>query len=61
MQPALAPLWLVAALAYIDPGSGSFIFQAFIGGVLAVLVILRTSWSRIVGLFKRAPREQGQR
>jgi hypothetical protein len=42
-----------AAHAYIDPGSGSFIFQVLIGGLLAAGVALKTFWGRIASLFSR--------
>lgn len=37
--------------AYLDPGSGSLILQAIIGGAVAVGVILKTYWHKIRGLF----------
>lgn len=45
------------ANAYVDPGTGSFIFQVIIGGVLAVAVSVKVFWRRIVGLFVRRPAE----
>ncbi len=41
------------AHAYIDPGSGSFIFQVLIGGLLAAGVALKTFWGRITAFFSR--------
>jgi hypothetical protein len=35
-------------LAYIDPGSGSLLFQALLSGLLTILVYFK----RIVGYFK---------
>ncbi len=35
--------------AYVDPGTGSFIFQAAIGGLLAAGVAVRVFWGRITG------------
>ena len=35
-------------LAYIDPGSGSLLFQALLSGLLTVLVFFK----RIMGYFK---------
>ena len=43
------------ANAYVDPGSGSFVFQALIGGLLAIGVALKVFWARIVGFFTRKP------
>jgi hypothetical protein len=38
-------------LAYLDPGSGSFLVQLLIAALLGVGVALRASWSRIKGWF----------
>ncbi len=40
-------------LAYLDPGSGSFILQLLIAGILGGLVALRMSWSKIKARFTR--------
>ena len=44
-------VWLPAANAYVDPGTGSFIFQAVIGGLLAAGVALKVFWKKITGVF----------
>ena len=36
-----------AALAYLDPASGSMILQAVIGGVAAAAVAFKVYWGRI--------------
>jgi hypothetical protein len=41
-------------LAYLDPGSGSFIFQILIGVVLTIGVAIRVFWTRITSFFKRS-------
>ena len=38
-------------LAYLDPGSGSFLLQLLIAALLGVGIALRASWSRIKGYF----------
>jgi hypothetical protein len=43
-------------LGYIDPGSGSLIFQAVIGGLMAAGVGLAAFWSRISSFFSRKDR-----
>jgi hypothetical protein len=43
----------VPAHAYIDPGSGSFIFQIVVGGLLGAAFAVKTFWRRIVGRFSR--------
>lgn len=42
-----------SAHAYIDPGSGSFIFQVVIGGLLAGGLAVKAFWRRIVSFFTR--------
>ncbi|MEX1113317.1 MAG: hypothetical protein WD603_00645 [Patescibacteria group bacterium] len=41
------------AHAYIDPGTGSVIIQAIIGGVVAVGFFLKTNWLRVKQLVRR--------
>jgi hypothetical protein len=56
---ALSALWLPTANAYVDPGSGSFVFQALIGGILAAGFTLKVFWKRLVGLVGRRDRRSG--
>lgn len=35
------------ARAYLDPGSGSFIFQLVLGAILGALVTLRLTFSKV--------------
>lgn len=39
--------------AYLDPGSGSYLIQLLIGGVVGILFLLKVYWRRIVSFFKR--------
>jgi hypothetical protein len=41
------------ALAYLDPGTGSFLFQAITAGVITGLFVLRSSWQRLRERFRR--------
>jgi hypothetical protein len=41
-------------LAYLDPGSGSLILQALVGGVAAAGVTARLYWRRIVRVFRKS-------
>lgn len=59
--------WLVAcfsliviptANAYIDPGSGSFIFQMIVGAALGISFGLKLFWRRIRSFFTRGPSEE---
>ena len=54
---AFTCLFLPVANAYVDPGSGSFIFQALIGGLIAVAVAFRVFWRRVLGVFSKTRRE----
>jgi len=38
---------------YLDPGSGSVILQAIVGGFAAVAVTAKLWWRRVTGLFRR--------
>jgi hypothetical protein len=33
--------------AYLDPGSGSFLIQLLIGGVVALVLLIKGFWGRI--------------
>ena len=50
-------LALVVPPAYLDPGSGSFILQLLVAGILGGLVALRMSWGKIKARFSRRPPE----
>lgn len=41
-----------ALLAYLDPGSGSMILQAVVGGVAAVAVVGKLYWRRFLGFLR---------
>ncbi|MCY4598592.1 MAG: hypothetical protein OXF27_01550 [Acidobacteria bacterium] len=40
------------AAAYLDPGTGSMLLQALLGGVAAVGVITKLYWHRLTALFR---------
>ena len=44
---------MIDVFAYLDPGSGSVILQALVGGVAAVAVTAKLWWRRFTGLFRR--------
>jgi hypothetical protein len=39
-----------AVLAYLDPGAGSMMLQVLLGGSAALLVVLKLTWRRLLGL-----------
>lgn len=49
----LSLLVVSPASAYIDAGSGSLIFQAVVGGLLAASLAVKTFWARIITFFRR--------
>lgn len=38
-------------LAYLDPGSGSFLLQLLLAALLGAGIAIRASWGKIKGLF----------
>jgi hypothetical protein len=38
--------------AYLDPGSGSYLLQLLIAGLLGSLFVIRASWGKIKGFFR---------
>ncbi len=56
----MSPLGSVLGVekAYLDPGSGSYLLQLLIAGLLGSLFVIRASWSRIVGFFNRDAKEE---
>lgn len=61
----LASLWSLApgsdAQAYLDPGSGSLVFQALAAGLVTVVVVLRTKIRRALRVFRRGGEEPATR
>jgi hypothetical protein len=41
------------AHAYLDPGTGSYILQILLAGLLGALFMLKVYWGRIVGFFSK--------
>lgn len=41
------------ANAYLDPGTGSYLIQIFVGGGLSIIFILKQYWSQIVTFIKK--------
>jgi hypothetical protein len=39
------------AYAYLDPGTGSYIFQLLIAAVVGLAFLIKVFWSRIKGFF----------
>jgi hypothetical protein len=45
-------------LAYLDPGSGSFLIQILLAALLGIGVAVRASWSRIKKLFGKGQTDE---
>ncbi|MCB9422033.1 MAG: hypothetical protein H6667_19690 [Ardenticatenaceae bacterium] len=45
-------------LAYLDPGTGSFLVQLLIGGVVGALVVLKAYWTKIRSFFSKGNQDQ---
>ena len=41
------------AQAYLDPGTGSFIFQILIAGALGIMLVVKSSWLRIMAIVNK--------
>lgn len=48
---ALGLLAVDPALAYIDPGSGSTIMSVIIGLIMAIGLVIKTYWYKLISLF----------
>lgn len=49
-------VWL-GRLLYLDPGSGSIIFQLIIAGLVGAGFIIRAYWKKITGVFRKGEPE----
>ena len=50
-----------SARAYIDPGTGSYLFQLAVGAVLGVAVAVKLFWKRLWGFFTGKSRSRPER
>jgi hypothetical protein len=50
---SLSLIVIPTASAYIDPASGSLVFQAIVAGLVAIPVALAAFWGRITAFFRR--------
>jgi hypothetical protein len=59
-EPKRGVVELDAVIAYLDPGTGSVILQAILGGVAAAVVTAKLWWGRFTSIFRRAPQGEAQ-
>ncbi len=50
---AVACLMPVCALAYIDPGTGSYVLQLIIAALVGVSFSIKIFWKKIVRIFRK--------
>lgn len=48
------------AQAYLDPGSGSFLFQIIVGGLLSALFAIKLYFRKIKSFFSKKPKASNQ-
>jgi hypothetical protein len=48
-------LFAAPASAYLDPGTGSYVFQMVAAALVSVAFILRSYWHRLRNVFGRRP------
>jgi hypothetical protein len=53
LSVAFSLLVIPVANAYLDPGTGSMVFQAVIAGAMAAALSLKLFWRRITAMFRR--------
>jgi hypothetical protein len=53
MIALISPILLELAYGYLDPGTGSYILQLLIGGLLGGLFAIGLFWRRVVAWVKR--------
>lgn len=49
----ISPVTLQLAYGYLDPGTGSYIIQLLVGGVLGGLFAIGLFWKRVIAFVKR--------
>lgn len=57
LMALLGVLFSRDAQAYLDPASGSLIFQMVVAGIVSVAAVLRIYWRRIKAFFAREDAE----
>ena len=49
---------MIALFAYLDPGSGSLILQAIVGGAAAAAVMGKLYWRRFLGFIRLRKKDE---
>ncbi len=45
-------------LAYLDPGSGSFLLQIILASILGALFVAKSYWNKLRGLFHKPSQDE---
>jgi hypothetical protein len=56
----VSPALIQPAYGYLDPGTGSYILQLLIGGLLGGLFAIGLFWKKVIAFFKRIFTRPGQ-
>ena len=48
---------MITKLLYIDPGSGSLLFQLLISGIVGAIAFVKIYWQKIKGFLKSKDKE----
>jgi hypothetical protein len=48
-------------LSYLDPGTGSMLMAAFVGGFAGVFVLVKMYWHRFLGVFSKKHRAAAEK
>lgn len=56
----IALIFPASAYAYIDLGTGSYIIQILLGGLLGGLLGLKIYWKKILSFFRRSPQRNDE-
>ena len=60
LYPSILLVCLIAlqpAHAYLDPGTGSFLLQMLIAGVMGAMFTIKMYWTKVKLFFSRTPKE----
>jgi hypothetical protein len=53
LAAVISPILVQPAYGYLDPGTGSYIIQLLIGGLLGGLFAIGLFWKRVIAYVKR--------
>ena len=60
LAAVISPILVQPAYGYLDPGTGSYIIQLLVGGLLGGLFAIGLFWKRVIAFVKRLFRPRTQ-